>query len=113
MGWRMLLEHKLFEPAFYSSVISERGSSILAVQEFGPKAKCLIDLGHHAPNVNIEQIVARLHRFGKLGGSTSTTASMVTTISTAAASTRTSCFWCSTNWSRQSAIRVTGSIPPT
>ena len=34
----------------------------------GPKAKCLVDLGHHAPNVNIEQIVARLHRFGKLGG---------------------------------------------
>jgi L-rhamnose isomerase/sugar isomerase len=67
-GWRMLLEHKMFEPAFYSSVISDWGSSILAAQELGPKAKCLIDLGHHAPNVNIEQIVARLHRFGKLGG---------------------------------------------
>ena len=67
-GWRMLLEHKLFEPAFYSSVISDWGSSILAAQELGPKAKCLVDLGHHAPNVNIEQIVARLHRFGKLGG---------------------------------------------
>lgn len=67
-GWRMLLEHKMFEPAFYSSVISDWGSSILAAQELGPKAKCLVDLGHHAPNVNIEQIVARLHRFGKLGG---------------------------------------------
>jgi L-rhamnose isomerase/sugar isomerase len=67
-GWRMLLEHKLFEPAFYSSVISDWGSSILAAQELGPKAKCLVDLGHHAPNTNIEQIVARLHRFGKLGG---------------------------------------------
>jgi len=67
-GWRMLLEHKLFEPAFYSTVISDWGSSILAAQELGPKAKCLVDLGHHAPNVNIEQIVARLHRFGKLGG---------------------------------------------
>ena len=66
--WRMLLEHKMFEPAFYSSVISDWGSSILAAQELGPKAKCLVDLGHHAPNVNIEQIVARLHRFGKLGG---------------------------------------------
>lgn len=66
--WRMLLEHKLFEPAFYSTVISDWGSSILAAQELGPKAKCLVDLGHHAPNVNIEQIVARLHRFGKLGG---------------------------------------------
>jgi L-rhamnose isomerase / sugar isomerase len=67
-GWRMLLEHKMFEPAFYSTVISDWGSSILAAQTLGPKAKCLVDLGHHAPNVNIEQIVARLHRFGKLGG---------------------------------------------
>lgn len=66
--WRMLLEHKMFEPAFYSTVIADWGSSILAAQELGPKAKCLVDLGHHAPNVNIEQIVARLHRFGKLGG---------------------------------------------
>jgi L-rhamnose isomerase / sugar isomerase len=66
--WRMLLEHKMFEPAFYSTVISDWGSSILATQELGPKAQCLVDLGHHAPNVNIEQIVARLHRFGKLGG---------------------------------------------
>jgi L-rhamnose isomerase/sugar isomerase len=66
--WRMLLEHKLYEPAFYSSVISDWGSSILAAQQLGPKAMCLVDLGHHAPNVNIEQIVARLHRFGKLGG---------------------------------------------
>ena len=40
----------------------------IIAQELGPKAYCLVDLGHHAPNVNIEQIVARLHRFGKLGG---------------------------------------------
>ena len=66
--WRMLLEHKMYEPAFYSSVISDWGSSILAAQTLGPRAQCLVDLGHHAPNVNIEQIVARLHRFGKLGG---------------------------------------------
>lgn len=66
--WRMLLEHKLYEPAFYSSVISDWGTSILAAQALGPKAMCLVDLGHHAPNVNIEQIVARLHRFGRLGG---------------------------------------------
>lgn len=67
-SWRMLIEHKMFEPAFYSTVIADWGSSILAAQELGPKAQCLVDLGHHAPNVNIEQIVARLHRFGKLGG---------------------------------------------
>ena len=67
-NWRMLLEHKMYEPAFYSSVISDWGSSILAAQQLGEKCQCLVDLGHHAPNVNIEQIVARLHRFGKLGG---------------------------------------------
>ncbi|MDB5477305.1 MAG: rhaI [Phenylobacterium sp.] len=67
-GWRMLLEHKMYEPAFYATVIQDWGSSILAAQQLGPKAQCLVDLGHHAPNVNIEQIVARLHRFGKLGG---------------------------------------------
>ncbi|RST30642.1 L-rhamnose catabolism isomerase [Sphingomonas ginkgonis] len=66
--WRMLLEHKMFEPAFYSTVISDWGSSILAAQQLGERCQCLVDLGHHAPNVNIEQIVARLHRFGKLGG---------------------------------------------
>ncbi len=68
VDWRMLLEHKLYEPAFYSTVLQDWGSSILAAQQLGPKAQCLVDLGHHAPNVNIEQIVARLHRFGKLGG---------------------------------------------
>ena len=66
--WNMLLEHKLYEPAFYSTVISDWGSSLMAALELGDKAQCLVDLGHHAPNVNIEQIVARLHRAGKLGG---------------------------------------------
>ena len=66
--WLVFLEHKLYEPAFYSTVISDWGSSFAAAQELGPKAKCLVDLGHHAPNVNIEQIVARLVRFGKLAG---------------------------------------------
>jgi L-rhamnose isomerase/sugar isomerase len=66
--WKMFIEHKLYEPAFYSTVISDWGTSILVAKELGPKALCLVDLGHHAPSVNIEQIVARLHRFGKLGG---------------------------------------------
>ena len=66
--WRVFLEHKLYEPAFYSTVISDWGSSFAAAQELGPKALCLVDLGHHAPNVNIEQIVARLIRFKKLAG---------------------------------------------
>lgn len=67
-GWRMLLEHKLYEPAFYSTVIADWGSSLLAAQAIGPRAHCLVDLGHHAPTVNIEQIVARLHHAGRLGG---------------------------------------------
>lgn len=66
--WRLFIEHKLFEPAFYSTVISDWGSNYLAAKELGDKAFCLVDLGHHAPNVNIEQIVSRLIQFGKLGG---------------------------------------------
>ena len=66
--WLVFLEHKLYEPAFYSTVISDWGSSFMAATELGPKAKCLVDLGHHAPNTNIEQIVARLVRAQKLAG---------------------------------------------
>ncbi|WP_445679846.1 L-rhamnose catabolism isomerase [Radicibacter daui] len=66
--WRLMLEHKMFEPAFYSTVIQDWGSNYLAAQELGPKAWCLVDLGHHAPNTNIEMIVARLIQFKKLGG---------------------------------------------
>lgn len=66
--WRVFLEHKLYEPAFYSTVVSDWGTSLMAAQTLGPKAFCLVDLGHHAPNVNIEQIVARLIRAGKLAG---------------------------------------------
>jgi L-rhamnose isomerase / sugar isomerase len=66
--WQLFLEHKFYEPAFYATVIGDWGSSYLAARELGPKAKCLVDLGHHAPNVNIEQIVARLIQFQKLAG---------------------------------------------
>jgi L-rhamnose isomerase/sugar isomerase len=66
--WFVFLEHKLYEPAFYSTVISDWGSNLMAALELGPKAKCLVDLGHHAPNTNIEQIVARLVRAKKLAG---------------------------------------------
>jgi len=66
--WRMFLEHKICEPAFYATVIQDWGSSVLAATALGPKAQCLVDLGHHAPNVNIELIVARLIGAGKLAG---------------------------------------------
>lgn len=66
--WRMFLEHKICEPAFYSTVIQDWGSSYLAATALGPQVQCLVDLGHHAPNVNIELIVARLIAAGKLAG---------------------------------------------
>ncbi len=66
--WTLLTEHKMYEPAFYSTVVQDWGSNLLIAQHLGDKAKCLVDLGHHAPNVNIEMIVARLTQFGKLGG---------------------------------------------
>jgi L-rhamnose isomerase/sugar isomerase len=66
--WLVFLEHKMFEPAFYSTVISDWGSSLLAAEEVGEKARCLVDLGHHAPNTNIEQIVARLVHRRRLAG---------------------------------------------
>src|SRR5712692_8914255 len=66
--WRLFIEHKFYEPAFYSTVINDWGSSYYCARELGPKAFCLVDLGHHAPNVNIEMIVARLIQFGKLAG---------------------------------------------
>ncbi len=66
--WRIFIEHKLYEPAFYSTVIQDWGTSILCAMELGDKAFSLVDLGHHAPNVNIEMIVARLIQFGRLAG---------------------------------------------
>ena len=58
----------MYEPAFYATVVQDWGTNYLIASELGPKASCLVDLGHHAPNVNIEMIVARLIQFGKLGG---------------------------------------------
>lgn len=66
--WLMFLEHKMFEPAFYSTVIQDWGTSVLCALQLGDKAKSLVDLGHHAPNVNIEMIVSRLIQFKKLAG---------------------------------------------
>jgi L-rhamnose isomerase/sugar isomerase len=65
---RLLIEYKLYEPAFYSTVINDWGTAYYVVNHLGPNAFCLVDLGHHAPNVNIEMIVSRLLHFGKLGG---------------------------------------------
>lgn len=66
--WRLFIEHKLYEPAFYSTVLNDWGTSYYVTSVLGPKAFSLVDLGHHAPNTNIEMIVARLIQFGKLGG---------------------------------------------
>ena len=66
--WRLLIEHKLYEPAFYSTVLNDWGVSYYCARELGDRAFSLVDFGHHAPNVNVEMIVARLIQFGKLGG---------------------------------------------
>jgi L-rhamnose isomerase/sugar isomerase len=66
--WRIFSEHKMYEPAFYSTVVQDWGTNYLIANTLGNKAFCLVDLGHHAPNTNIEMIVARLIQFGKLGG---------------------------------------------
>ena len=67
-GCRLLIEHKLYEPAFYSTVLSDWGTSYVCAQALGDRAFSLVDLGHHGPSTNIEQIVARLIQLGKLGG---------------------------------------------
>jgi L-rhamnose isomerase / sugar isomerase len=66
--WQMLIEYKPYEPNFYSMVISDWGTSFLLASKLGGKATCLVDLGHHLPNSNIEQIVATLMMEKKLGG---------------------------------------------
>ncbi len=66
--WRLFTEHKPYEPAFYATVVQDWGSSLLLAQSLGDGAQCLVDLGHHLPNANIELIVARLLGVGKLGG---------------------------------------------
>jgi len=63
-----LVEYKLFEPAFYATDLADWGSSLLVCQRLGDRAKVLVDLGHHAQGVNIEQIVALLDDEGRLGG---------------------------------------------
>jgi L-rhamnose isomerase / sugar isomerase len=64
---RLILEYKLFEPAFYTMDVPDWGTSYAHCQELGPKAKVCVDTGHHAPGTNIEFIVAFLLRAGKLG----------------------------------------------
>jgi L-rhamnose isomerase / sugar isomerase len=67
-GWRLFIEHKLYEPAFYSTVINDWGTSYYCASVLGDQAFSLVDLGHHGPGTNVEMIVARLIQLGKLGG---------------------------------------------
>lgn len=66
--WKMLIEYKPYEPNFYSTVIQDWGTSFMLANACGEKAYTLVDLGHHLPNTNIEQIVSTLMLKGKLGG---------------------------------------------
>jgi L-rhamnose isomerase/sugar isomerase len=67
-GQELLVEYKLYEPAFYATDLADWGSALLACQELGERANVLVDLGHHAQGVNIEQIVSLLDGVGRLGG---------------------------------------------
>lgn len=67
-AWKVLIEYKPFEPNFYSMAIPDWGTSHLLASQLGEKAFCLVDLGHHLPNTNIEQIVSILMMQSKLGG---------------------------------------------
>jgi L-rhamnose isomerase/sugar isomerase len=67
-GQRMLLEYKLFEPAFYTMDVPDWGTAYAHCMNLGPQAQVVVDTGHHAPGTNIEFIVAFLLRAGKLGG---------------------------------------------
>jgi len=67
-SWKMFVEYKAFEPNFYSTTVGDWGQSLLYASKLGKKAYTLVDLGHHLPNANIEQIVALLLMEGKLGG---------------------------------------------
>lgn len=66
--WRMFIEYKPYEPHFYHTVIQDWGTSFMLAQECGERAYTLVDLGHHLPNTNIENIVSTLMSKGKLGG---------------------------------------------
>jgi L-rhamnose isomerase / sugar isomerase len=67
-GLEMLLEYKLFEPAFYATDLADWGSALTVCLGLGPEARVLVDLGHHAQGTNVEQIVAILAGEGRLGG---------------------------------------------
>ena len=64
----LLVEYKFFEPAFYATDLADWGSAVLLCQRLGERAKVLVDLGHHAQGVNVEQIVALMADEGRLGG---------------------------------------------
>ena len=66
--WNLLIEYKPYEPNFYSTVIQDWGTSLMLANACGNRAFTLVDLGHHLPNTNIEQIVSTLMYKGKLGG---------------------------------------------
>ncbi len=66
--WKLYLEYKCYEPNFYSTTVADWGQSLLYTTKLGPKAYTLVDLGHHLPNANIEQIVSLLLMEGKLAG---------------------------------------------
>ena len=51
-GFRMFIEHKLYEPAFYSTVLNDWGTSYYCTRELGPKA--LLARGPRPPRAQRE-----------------------------------------------------------
>ncbi len=64
----MLVEYKPFEPAFYHTDAADWGMAAFFARKAGPRAKVLVDTGHHLPGANIEHIVAFLLDEDLLGG---------------------------------------------
>ncbi len=113
-NWHIFSEHKMYEPAFYSTVVQDWGTNFLIAQTLGPKAYCLVDLGHHAPNTNIEMIVSRLIQFKKLGVAfISMIPNMAMMISTRVRSIPIASSSSSTNLSMRKIAEWTNSIPHT
>ena len=85
---RLFAKHTVNEPALYSTVVQDWGTSLMISLEPGERASCLVELGHHAPTLNVEMTVSRLARAGKLSGFHFDDRSTAAVTSTAAVSTR-------------------------
>jgi len=64
----LYVEYKFFEPYFYHTDLMDWGMSFTVCSQLGPRARVLVDVGHHPMGTNIEHIVSILLDEHKLGG---------------------------------------------